>query len=170
MGMPIEIVDEKKMLSTHQRAKVKRMVSNRLKTTEGMDDLDTYLMKEVLPSLTWSSSSNVDEGYNRLRYEEREDRLVLVFERLRVVDQDRNLRRRLRAKMVEKQSLRRPSGDETARLWKTYHLLRQYTPKGVDIPNPTTIRSMEQRRVFEEMVEKMPSSDFKTYVEDCLRL
>lgn len=167
--MGILISDERKWLSTHQKTKVKRMVAEFLQQPSAEEGLATFLRTKVLPSLTWSKCDSTEGGYNRLGYE-RLDRadggvdILLMFERTDAED----LKRRLRSKLREKRCLRGNSEDEESRLWKMYHLLRRHVPKDVQIPDPTVIRSTEQRSVFEGMLETMPASDFKTYVQDCL--
>lgn len=160
--MGIQIIDDRKMLSKHQIQKMKTMVTNYLEEKDGeIHNLDKFLMTTLLPRLTFKEDG---KHYNRIYHnvDNTTGHIRIIMDK---VDIDL-LSKKLKEKLRERGQLRRNSDDGKSRLWKVCENLRRYAPKNVKIPNPTEV--VEQRAIFGEMVEKMPNSDFKNYILDCL--
>jgi hypothetical protein len=159
--MGIQIVDAKKALSTHQTKKVKTFVSNYLKDHDMKTvGLDHYLMSEVFPKIIFHDG----DVYNQMHHEIDEKTLHIKIVMSRKDNEE--MRKRLKETLRQRSYLRNNSEDEKSRLWKVCEGLKKYAPKNVRIPSPTEV--LQQRAIFDEMLEKMPNSAFKNYVQDCL--
>lgn len=162
MGIVIE--DAKKILSQHQKQKIKTMVSTYLSNGDGAArNLDGYMMREVLPKITFLEGG----VYNRIRHwrDETTGHVHLCFEFVNVED-TKDTKRRLRERLRQKSFLRKNSDDERSRLWKVCEDLRKNVPKTIKIPDPNEI--VNERGIFEGLLEKMPNSALKGYIQDCL--
>lgn len=166
--MGIQVIDKQKRLSKNQVQKVKTAVKEFL--SKGEDGLDYFLNEALLPKIVFMDKDSNTEEYNTIQYEKDDvtGHVKIIFAHVDKTLRERVLKGKLKTLLNERNSLRKVSGDENTKLWKTYARMRKYTPANIPVPNPSEIK--KEVRVFAEMVDKMPSSPFKQYVQDCINL
>lgn len=159
--MGVQVENPKKVLSKNQIQKIKTAVGRYLKDHEGaLDGLHTFLNKEVLASVRLAE----ENLYNRVSY--REDavsgHVIVTFGYQSKEDLSRRLKDRLRVHT----SCRASSENGNAELWKRYATFKKYARANIRVPTPTEVR--KERTMFEQVLEAMPNSDFKRYLQDCM--
>lgn len=161
--MGVQVQDPRKLLSKHQIQKIKSMVGKYVEESDAWEDgLKSFLVKQILPSIHYAE--DVKEPYNRVsgRKDEVSGHVVVSF----AYQSPEELHERLRTRLKVHTSLRKTSDDTDSELWKRYALLKKFARANVRIPTPTDVQ--KERQIFEQIVENMPNSNFKTYVQDCL--
>jgi hypothetical protein len=167
--MGLQVIDDKKILSKHQIQKIKNVVSEYIKSGGEKDatSMESFLTTHVLEKLSLPDGCS----YNTVRYEENDnvegehDKIVFADD-IQAQQAKTKLKTSLRDRLRQKSYLRKNSDDDESRKWKKYEHLKRFVQKNIHIPTPTEV--VQQRAVFQEMLEKMPNSEFKVYVEGCL--
>ena len=157
--------DSRKILSKNQIQKIKVSVGKYIQEHgDGTEkDVQSFLTKEILPSIHYSDETN-PKPYNRISYrtDNESGHIIVSFD----YQAPEDLRQRLRTQLKVKTSLRKTSEDLESQLWKRYAMLKKYARANVRIPTPDEVR--QERSVFEQILDKVPNSEFKTFLEDCL--
>lgn len=161
--MGVQIEDPRKLLSKHQIQRVKTAVASFLGVEDGRDqNLQSFLVKEVLPNIHFAEGT--EDPYNRVSYrtDEATGHVLISFSYQSKVD----LKERLRTRLKVHTSMRKVSEDTESELWKRYAFFKKYTKANIRVPTPTEVK--KERPIFEQLLETIPNSDFKKYIQDCL--
>jgi len=157
--MGIQIDDPNKALSKHQVQKIKTRVSKFLETNPQDNDILSFLQTNILGNINILDEK---KRYNTISFEKQEHLLI----QFGVESKKDDLRNKLRQTLKMKNSFRKISDDTESKLWKTYAHFKKYAQKGINVPTPTEIKNQPQ--LFEQLIQNMPDSDFKSYIQDCI--
>jgi uncharacterized protein YdcH (DUF465 family) len=127
-----------------------------LKDGENKEDVMTFLEKNILPNIHYSTK----QTYNKIDYENTEEDIIIHLS-FHDINDNRN---KLRQQIKMKEYMRQNSNDEVSNLWKMYYQLKSQI--NVPIPDPDTIK--QQRDMYIELLSKIPNSKFKKYIEKCI--